>query len=86
MNHEWFSDVNWDSIRNKTHRTPYVPELDCETDTKYFSQEFTQMVIGMGNLELESQDSDISTIEDSSINWLYPRTEKETECMQDMDI
>ena len=86
MNHEWFSDVNWDAIRNKTHRTPYVPELDSETDTKYFSLEFTQMVMGMGNLELESQDSDISNIEDSCINWLYPRTEKEAEYMEDIEI
>lgn len=42
--------------------------------------------MGMGNLELESQDSDISNIEDSCINWLYPRTEKEAEYMEDIEI
>ena len=76
MEHKWFSDVDWELIRNKTHQSPYVPELDSEIDTKYFSQEFTQMFIGSS--DLESQDSDLSCLEESSINWLYPHCEKES--------
>lgn len=75
MDHPWFSDIEWELIRNKTHKCPYVPELDSETDTKYFSQEFTQMV--MPSADLESQDSEMSSLEESPINWLFPCCEKE---------
>lgn len=33
----------------------------------------------MGSLDLESQDSDVSTLEESCINWLYPLSEKEAD-------
>ena len=33
-NHQYFSEVDWDSLRQT--RAPFVPELDSETDAGYF--------------------------------------------------
>lgn len=32
--HSWFSDINWNEIKNTT--APFVPDLESEIDTKYF--------------------------------------------------
>jgi protein-serine/threonine kinase len=35
-NHRWFSDVNWSELKNST--APFIPDLDSDTDTKYFDK------------------------------------------------
>ena len=36
MSHTWFKDVDWDQIKAKTITAPYVPNLESESDVKYF--------------------------------------------------
>ena len=41
--HPWFDCINWEAIQEKKIPPPYKPQLDVPTDTKHFTQEFTQM-------------------------------------------
>jgi serine/threonine protein kinase len=50
MNHQWFSKVDWSQLYNKQCISPYKPQLDKDTDLKYFSEDFT-------NLKISSDDS-----------------------------
>ena len=40
-NHPYFNDVNWDDAYNKKLKPPFLPNIDNETDTKYFEKTFT---------------------------------------------
>lgn len=40
MQHPWFSSINWEAIYEKQQPAPYKPQLDGETCTKHFMQEF----------------------------------------------
>ena len=39
--HEFFEGVNWDDVYNKKVKPPFVPELNGETDLRYFDIAFT---------------------------------------------
>ena len=39
--HPYFKDINWDDAYNQKLTPPFVPELDGETDLKYFDKIFT---------------------------------------------
>lgn len=49
MAHPWFAELDWVSLHNKTTPSPYRPQLDSDVDTKYFSEEFTQMGLSPEN-------------------------------------
>ena len=40
-NHPYFKDVNWDEANNKKMKPPFLPNIESETDTKYFEKTFT---------------------------------------------
>ncbi|EPY54237.1 AGC/PKC protein kinase Pck2 [Schizosaccharomyces cryophilus OY26] len=42
MAHPFFNNINWDDIYHKQTQPPYIPQLDSQTDTKYFDEEFTR--------------------------------------------
>lgn len=39
MKHAWFSNVNWQDVYEKKTEVPWIPELDSQTDLKYFHLE-----------------------------------------------
>lgn len=39
--HQYFKDIDWDDAWNQKLTPPFVPELDGETDLKYFDKMFT---------------------------------------------
>ena len=43
-NHPWYSQVDWDILKEKKIIPPFKPKLDGEDDTKYIDNEFTEMV------------------------------------------
>lgn len=49
IQHRWFQGMDWRAMKNKTVQSPYCPQLDSEIDTKYFSEEFTQMGVSPEN-------------------------------------
>ena len=40
MSHPWFASINWNSIMEKTHQAPYIPQLESDDCTKHFAQDF----------------------------------------------
>ena len=43
-NHPWYSQVDWDILKEKKIIPPFKPKLDGDDDTKYIDNEFTEMV------------------------------------------
>ena len=41
MSHPWFKDMDWDAVKAKSVKAPYVPSLEHDFDVKYFDQGFT---------------------------------------------
>lgn len=39
--HQYFKDIDWDDAWNQKLTPPFIPELDGETDLKYFDKMFT---------------------------------------------
>ena len=37
-NHKWFKNIKWDQIQNRNVKSPFIIEIDDESDTKYFGQ------------------------------------------------
>lgn len=54
---EWFEDIDWDGIRNRTVVPPYVPELNDEApdsgeiDLRYFPEEYTSKPLFIPRLD-----------------------------------
>ena len=67
MDHQWFSNINWEDLKSKKIQAPYVPLLENETDTKHFNN---VDVPPMGSLDFESQGSDagVPPLEDFRLN------------------
>ena len=56
-NHPFFRDINFNDVFNKKIEPPFVPNVESETDLKYFDKEFTQIKID----EQNTNDSNLST-------------------------
>jgi serum/glucocorticoid-regulated kinase 2 len=41
-NHKYFSDIDWEKVKNKEYEPPFVPDLKGEIDLKYFDKGFTE--------------------------------------------
>jgi len=42
-NHQFFKNINWDSIINKKIKPPFIPRINSDSDTKYIDKEFTNL-------------------------------------------
>ena len=56
-NHPFFRDINFNDVFNKKIEPPFIPNVESETDLKYFDKEFTQIKID----EQNTNDSNLST-------------------------
>ena len=45
MNHAWFDGINWSAMDQMKVDAVYKPPLASESDTQFFSKEFTQVEI-----------------------------------------
>lgn len=45
MNHPWFSGVDWKAMESMKVEALYIPPLSSESDTQFFSKEFTDTEI-----------------------------------------
>ena len=44
MSHPWFSNIDWEALEQMTVKPVYKPKLSSESDTQFFSKEFTQQL------------------------------------------
>lgn len=44
--HAFFRDIDWHLLANKKLAPPIVPSFESNTDTSYFSEEFTKLAVG----------------------------------------
>lgn len=50
MKHEFFASIDWDKLYNKEVELPFVPELESETDLRYFSPEFVYTPVKLASI------------------------------------
>lgn len=60
--HPWYSQVDWDVIKEKKIIPPFKPDLDSDDDTKYIDSEFTDM------LPIDSA-ADGAVLDSGSLTW-----------------
>ena len=61
--HPFFNDIDWDKALNKKIKPPFIPQLEDETDIKYFEKSLAESPVLSENLELvigeeENEDED----------------------------
>lgn len=56
MAHPWFSDIDWAALEEMKVKPVYKPPLTSESDTQFFSKEFTKVEIL--NPEDDTRDGD----------------------------
>jgi serine/threonine protein kinase len=39
--HKYFENINWNDLQNKKTQPPFIPEIESETDLRYFDKVFT---------------------------------------------
>lgn len=44
--HAFFRDIDWHALAQKKLAPPIVPSVESNTDTSYFSEEFTKLAVG----------------------------------------
>ncbi|EAR84905.2 Serine/Threonine kinase domain protein (macronuclear) [Tetrahymena thermophila SB210] len=76
INHPWFSDLNWESLRLRKIIPPFKPKVDNEIDVSYFSPDFLEMEFSPndepGSLSQPSiQGFSISNTQNSSVMASY---------------
>ncbi len=42
MKHPWFHKINWEKLKLKEYRAPYVPQLKSDFDLSHFDDDFVQ--------------------------------------------
>uniref|UniRef100_A0A7S3NYM0 Uncharacterized protein n=1 Tax=Euplotes crassus TaxID=5936 RepID=A0A7S3NYM0_EUPCR len=60
--HPWYSQVDWEIIKEKKIIPPFKPDLDSDDDTKYIDSEFTDM------LPIDSA-ADGAVLDSGSLTW-----------------
>ncbi|CAI2374246.1 unnamed protein product [Moneuplotes crassus] len=60
--HPWYSQVDWDILKEKKIIPPFKPKLDSDDDTKYIDNEFTEM------LPMDSA-ADGTVLDSGSMTW-----------------
>lgn len=56
--HAFFRDVDWHLLAQKKLAPPIVPSVESNTDTSYFSEEFTKLAVGRPSLGRGESDDD----------------------------
>ena len=54
MDHAFFSDIHWDSLRNHKYTAPYIPTLKRDDDLCHFGCEMTGIPILTPKSQVES--------------------------------
>ncbi|EGR27059.1 protein kinase domain protein [Ichthyophthirius multifiliis] len=57
INHPWFSDLNWDHLRERIIQPPFKPKLENSVDVSYIAQEFLELPIFSPEESLQSGQS-----------------------------
>lgn len=51
MMHAFFRGLNWQDLIEKKITPPFIPEITCETDTRYFDRQFTTEPVNLTPIE-----------------------------------
>ena len=76
-NHPFFKNVDFDKVLNKEYEPPFKPDLNSDTDLKYFDKCFTDMTMSVENKDNENNNDYSNELKFDGFSFQHEEEENE---------